>query len=71
MADAAALNGSGHFVLVSTDKAVNPSSVMGATKRMAEVLVHGSRDGESTGHTASKVQMTVVRFGNVLGSRGA
>ena len=41
MADAAAQNGSGHFVLVSTDKAVNPSSVMGATKRMAEVLVHG------------------------------
>jgi FlaA1/EpsC-like NDP-sugar epimerase/lipopolysaccharide/colanic/teichoic acid biosynthesis glycosyltransferase len=71
MADAAAQNRSGHFVLVSTDKAVNPSSVMGATKRMAEILVRGSRDGEGIGHTAWKVQMTVVRFGNVLGSRGS
>jgi FlaA1/EpsC-like NDP-sugar epimerase len=71
MADAAALNGSGHFVLVSTDKAVNPSSVMGATKRMAEILVHGSHNGETVGHTATKVQMTIVRFGNVLGSRGS
>jgi FlaA1/EpsC-like NDP-sugar epimerase len=71
MADAAAQNGSAHFVLVSTDKAVNPSSVMGATKRMAELLVHGSHDARNSGHTTSKVQMTVVRFGNVLGSRGS
>ncbi len=71
MADAAAQNRSGHFVLVSTDKAVNPSSVMGATKRMAEILVHGAGDEESTSYAASNVQMTVVRFGNVLGSRGS
>ena len=71
MADAAAQHGSGHFVLVSTDKAVNPSSVMGATKRMAEILVHEPRERGSNGHSASKVQMTVVRFGNVLGSRGS
>ena len=71
MADVAAQNGSGHFVLVSTDKAVNPSSVMGATKRMAEILVHAPRERGSNGHTASKVQLTVVRFGNVLGSRGS
>ncbi|MFZ0180743.1 MAG: SDR family NAD(P)-dependent oxidoreductase, partial [Candidatus Dormiibacterota bacterium] len=71
MADAAAHSRAGHFVLVSTDKAVNPSSVMGATKRMAEILVHGAGEDESTGHAASKVQMTVVRFGNVLGSRGS
>jgi FlaA1/EpsC-like NDP-sugar epimerase len=71
MADAAAQNGSGHFVLVSTDKAVNPSSIMGATKRMAETLVHGSRNGVSNGHSVSRIQMTVVRFGNVLGSRGS
>jgi FlaA1/EpsC-like NDP-sugar epimerase len=71
MADAAAQNGSGHFVLVSTDKAVNPSSVMGATKRMAEILVPAPREGGRNGHTAPNVQMTVVRFGNVLGSRGS
>ena len=71
VADAAAQHGCGHFVLVSTDKAVNPSSVVGATKRMAEILVHGAYDRGNNGHAASKVQMTVVRFGNVLGSRGS
>jgi FlaA1/EpsC-like NDP-sugar epimerase len=52
------------FVLVSTDKAVRPSSVMGATKRMAEkiVKVHA---------VASNINMVSVRFGNVLGSRGS
>lgn len=53
-----------HFVMVSTDKAVNPTSIMGATKRIAEMLVL----------QAAKVHgysYTVVRFGNVLGSRGS
>jgi FlaA1/EpsC-like NDP-sugar epimerase len=61
MADAV---GAERFVLISTDKAVRPSSVMGASKRIAEMLV---RD---LGHR-SKTRMTAVRFGNVLGSAGS
>ncbi len=54
-----------HFVLISTDKAVDPSSVMGATKRIAEVMVQlGSERNDGCVYTA-------VRFGNVLGSRGS
>jgi FlaA1/EpsC-like NDP-sugar epimerase len=53
-----------HFVLVSTDKAVNPRCIMGATKRVAEILVQDS--ARRTGHA-----YVVVRFGNVLGSRGS
>jgi FlaA1/EpsC-like NDP-sugar epimerase len=57
------------FLLISTDKAVNPSSMMGATKRMAELLVqHLSR--RSNGHPGS-TRCTCVRFGNVAGSNGS
>ena len=62
--DAACQAGCDAFVLISTDKAVNPSSVMGATKRVAELLVC-----QRKGHSGTRC--LAVRFGNVLGSRGS
>lgn len=62
-ADAAKANGVATFVMVSTDKAVNPVNVMGASKRLAEMIVTGLNE---TGET----NFVTVRFGNVLGSRG-
>jgi FlaA1/EpsC-like NDP-sugar epimerase len=53
-----------HFVLISTDKAVRPTSVMGATKRIAEQIVHECARSRASGYVS-------VRFGNVLGSRGS
>ena len=55
------------FLMISTDKAVKPTSVMGATKRVAELLVR-SLATSNNGHTT---QIACVRFGNVVGSRGS
>jgi FlaA1/EpsC-like NDP-sugar epimerase len=64
IAEAAVRHGAKKFVLISTDKAVNPSSVMGATKRVCEKIIMAL--GQE-----SKVEFSAVRFGNVLGSRGS
>jgi FlaA1/EpsC-like NDP-sugar epimerase len=64
VAEAALASGADRFVLISTDKAVNPSSVMGVTKRIAEHVIRGFNHKGVT-------KFTVVRFGNVLGSNGS
>jgi FlaA1/EpsC-like NDP-sugar epimerase len=65
VADAAGRYDSDKFVLVSTDKAVRPSSVMGATKRLAEMVVQAMHE------RYSDTDFSAVRFGNVLGSSGS
>lgn len=62
--DLAIKNAVGHFVMVSTDKAVNPSNVMGASKRIAEMYVANQAESSNT-------QLITTRFGNVLGSNGS
>jgi FlaA1/EpsC-like NDP-sugar epimerase len=64
-AETAAVAGTGRFVLVSTDKAVNPGTVMGASKAMAEWVI------DAAGHRHSTTRFLTVRFGNVLASSGS
>src|SRR5881394_1382167 len=66
LAQSAARVGTGKFVLISTDKAVNPMSILGATKRVAEHIVL-----ELPSLRAAQTDFRVVRFGNVLGSDGS
>jgi O-antigen biosynthesis protein WbqV len=69
VADAAAASGAALMVLISTDKAVNPSSVMGATKRLAEMYCQGL--DVAARHGGATMRCVTVRFGNVLGSTGS
>ena len=69
LTDMSIKHGVKRFVMVSTDKAVNPTNVMGATKRMAEIYVQTkAKDAERNG---SEIKFVTTRFGNVLGSNGS
>jgi len=65
VAQAATHNGISDFVLISTDKAVRPTNIMGASKRLAEILLQAIAD------TKPSTKFSIVRFGNVLGSSGS
>ena len=78
-AQAAVKAGVEHFVLISTDKAVRPTNVMGSTKRLAEMVLQALSkesapslfDDSEALHRVNKTRFTMVRFGNVLGSSGS
>jgi len=70
LARAAQAQGVARFVLVSTDKAVRPTSIMGASKRLAEMVLQALADQQTTAGTPGTC-FAMVRFGNVLGSSGS
>jgi FlaA1/EpsC-like NDP-sugar epimerase len=66
LARLATLHGVEHFILISTDKAINPTSIMGVSKRLAELSILSQQKAEG-----NKTRFIAVRFGNVLGSSGS
>jgi FlaA1/EpsC-like NDP-sugar epimerase len=68
---AAMMNGCKRFVLISTDKAVNPTNIMGCTKRLAEIYVQSLGLAVEQGKIKGTTKFVTTRFGNVLGSNGS
>lgn len=63
--------GTGKIVMISTDKAVNPTNIMGCTKRLAEIYVQSLAKAVEQGRKQGRTQFVTTRFGNVLGSNGS
>jgi FlaA1/EpsC-like NDP-sugar epimerase len=76
-AEAALRNGVRNFVLISTDKAVQPTNILGATKRLAEMVLQALAEqnpaltSQGGGAPSNRTTFSMVRFGNVLGSSGS